>query len=349
MGKRGLTDDEYRNVSTTSNTILQGVESSTQSSAANLFVLSSGLRDTQSDISFLRNEVPAVKVSMESALSASTVETRQLSTHVLAARDDISHTRNSISNMQGQLDQMMLIFKENRLSESQLLARMVSQPSRCQEVCDSFAQYHGTRRDKGGPDMQQRQHVVPTRNATSIPDGASPFNSSLLCNCRVQKASQRKQTFWSRLQFQETTTTVEYHQPPCPLAFAARQGNKSWGISYCNVGAGGRSISPMLAFNATVDENTAPAFRVVKLMGEIINKNEFLKSRHRQVEPRPPDTQAILQIGLQRISKLFSQGKASPSDVNIYNETLMNKVVEMVRFNISFAILYLFKNSTWPT
>lgn len=256
--------------------------------------------------------------------------------------------------MQGQLDQMMRIFQENRLSESQLLARVVSQPSRCQEVCDSFAQYDGSRWDKGGPDMQQRPHAVSTRNATSIPDGTSPFHSSLLCNCRVQKASQRKQTFWSRLQFQETTTMVEYHQPPCPLAFPARQGDKSWGISYCNVptlllravqvsfsltvGAGGLSISPMLTLNPTVDENTAPAFRVVRLVSDIIHCSDLLNEQGIQLEPKPPDTRAILQIGLEKISKLFSQGKASPNDVDIYNETLMNKALEVVRSNISFVV-----------
>jgi hypothetical protein len=139
--------------------------------------------------------------------------------------------------------------------------------------------------------------------------------------------------------FHEDRTQFETHLPTCPFFQFSNRTERKWGMTYNRVayildtairisfsvksGAGGFSISPMFTYYATIDEFNAPAFQVVRIMSQFLSSNQFKSFKKLSVR-------RLLDGGLIKIGKMFREGKASPSDVNSQNQTLMKPIVTVI-------------------
>ncbi|KAL1970379.1 hypothetical protein VTN77DRAFT_5539 [Rasamsonia byssochlamydoides] len=124
------------------------------------------------------------------------------------------------------------------------------------------------------------------------------------------------------------------HDRSCPLyAFLQRAEHLEAGFTLINSylgfslqvvlsltrGAGGCSISPRLNFRSIVPFDS-PAFSCIKKIHSMLCDHD----RHQQ------DILDSLKSAPQRLLELFSDGKAAPSDLNPYGETLLHVACELI-------------------
>ncbi len=105
-------------------------------------------------------------------------------------------------------------------------------------------------------------------------------------------------------------------------------------------GAGGMSISPTFSYSNRVDDQKAPAFRIVALLGafsrafrrsrlsHIRNPKGSIRSRrlYRQIQKCDEFVAACMS----EIPKLFHSGRASLTDVNRDNQSLLHVLAGVV-------------------
>ncbi|KAF7523138.1 hypothetical protein G7054_g11866 [Neopestalotiopsis clavispora] len=92
----------------------------------------------------------------------------------------------------------------------------------------------------------------------------------------------------------------------------------------CKSGAGGASFGPNFTYYPTVDQRTAPAFQIVKVMHD---RMDYL------IDQKPTNLsswQSFLDRGLQDLEMLFQEGRASPNDMNSYNQTLIFPLMSLI-------------------
>lgn len=150
---------------------------------------------------------------------------------------------------------------------------------------------------------------------------------------------------WNSVLLYRQRSTKE-HWPGCPVGrrctqkrsqtlgmrFRALMGilGKAVEISFAmRSGAGGYSISPTFRYYPTVDEDTAPAFCILKLVDDYF---EFNFLRRFGSSSRLPAWELFAGTALKRLVGLFhgQTPKASPLDVTCENETLMHYAASVV-------------------
>ncbi|KAH7041434.1 uncharacterized protein B0I36DRAFT_23483 [Microdochium trichocladiopsis] len=95
-------------------------------------------------------------------------------------------------------------------------------------------------------------------------------------------------------------------------------------------GAGGFSVSPRLAYHSMVDEMTSPSFRVLYTLQSYI-----AYARDRPKSFTEPLAAKVVDLALNKLQEIFRCRRASPTDVNSFNETLLHRFVNLVRCPIS--------------
>lgn len=164
--------------------------------------------------------------------------------------------------------------------------------------------------------------------------------SSFACTCRPRLLRQRENSGWGPLAFFSETTARE-HLPGCPAArIAVANRSRTVGVKYTGLkrflnaavefsfamtsGGGGWSLSPNFRYYPTVDEKTAPAFRIM----ELIFRLQRAPWPGQGATPQWHDE--FVALALAKLVKLFKSGRASPLAVDSLNRTLIHRWAKCV-------------------
>lgn len=184
--------------------------------------------------------------------------------------------------------------------------------------------------------------VERSQQALGHADGLDFSKNRYSCTCRQYSISHEQHTKISRLRFSSATVDSFRHFPGCWL-FQSPAGRKTTKrvvkarVSFFRVtieaafvfasawpsGAGGLSISPTLAATVMVDAETAPAFRVFKVLDSFYSGNHRFAAESGDEDPYRT-AEGLLDHALQKLRTLFQTRRAMPSDVDENGNTLMH-------------------------
>ncbi|KAI1748981.1 hypothetical protein F4782DRAFT_338738 [Xylaria castorea] len=167
-------------------------------------------------------------------------------------------------------------------------------------------------------------------------------NGSLACLCRPSRRISHYRKNWESFSFSYGTLNTRRHLPSCPLSRIdgekrtttvaieysglKRLLQTSFVLSFADThGAGGRSISPSFAYYPTVDEKTAPAFRIMRSAMYML-----VYMVRNGSENEIGDFAKVLQHCFDNVLILYSRGKASPMDLNSYGESIIHRAVNII-------------------
>ena len=192
---------------------------------------------------------------------------------------------------------------------------MIQKPSRCKEICDE-AQQQGL--------LQDRSDQLPHRPSNPVGALSRHYRSPFSCTC-ISIRPRRSQHSISK-NVSALWATKSSHNPGCPLSgLATRTDTAQLSFRFCNAflsrtiqatmsltrGAGGFSISPGLNFRNIVRYDS-PASRLIY--------NEMLS----WMSLAPDDINQRSVIALNKLRRLFEEGKASPTDQTQYGWNLLH-------------------------
>lgn len=92
-------------------------------------------------------------------------------------------------------------------------------------------------------------------------------------------------------------------------------------------GAGGFSIGPSFTYYATVDEESAPAFRLLGIL-----ERSFIYYRWYG------DLNGIIELVSRKILSLFHERQASPTDMNSHNQSLLHLAGKAVCLSLYYLV-----------
>ncbi|KAI0430275.1 hypothetical protein F5Y09DRAFT_356106 [Xylaria sp. FL1042] len=161
---------------------------------------------------------------------------------------------------------------------------------------------------------------------------------SLVCSCPSSRNTSYQRSSWGSFSFSYGTSTTRRHLPDCPLSQidTERRATKftleytglskliqtAFAFSLFNTqGAGGRSISPDFTYYPTIDEKSAPAFRILTLANKIFYHAHLWKEK---------EVAIMLQCCFSGVFTLYSQKKASPRDISSNGQSLMHLAAGIV-------------------
>lgn len=224
-----------------------------------------------------------------------------------------------------------------------MIGRLVAKPGNLREICDSFRDQEKktTRVDLGAdfpPDLSKNRGTVRLKKCTTV------RKSNYKCHCRPIRSLKKRTILWESLDiFCETLS--KRHLPGCPLYSAVTTNQRLIRLRYAGLsrllssaigltftlfsGAGAYSLSPTFTYYPTVDESTAPAFRILNVVTELF---DLIDDWGVEVGDwtSGPQWENFIMSGLARIVKLFQDRKASPLAVSSENKTLNHYVASLV-------------------
>ncbi|KAI0856008.1 hypothetical protein F4860DRAFT_519236 [Xylaria cubensis] len=169
-------------------------------------------------------------------------------------------------------------------------------------------------------------------------------NRSLICLCKPSRRISYYRKTWQHFSFSHGTLSTRRHLPSCPLSrIDGEKRDTNLSIEYHGLkslfkkafvlsfvdshGAGGRSIGSNFAYYPIVNEDTAPAFRIMRLARHMVRWNKigwriskFVKS----------DYAKVLRHCYENVSILYRSGKACPRDVNSYGESILHAIIDII-------------------
>ncbi|KAI1271758.1 hypothetical protein F5Y07DRAFT_404106 [Xylaria sp. FL0933] len=157
------------------------------------------------------------------------------------------------------------------------------------------------------------------------------------CSCPIFRKTSYQRSRWGSFTFFYGTSTTRRHLPDCPLSQidGGTQATKfaveftglrklfqtAFVLSFLNPhGAGGRSFTPNFTYYPTVDERTAPVFRILTLA-------YYMVDYHDQEDKVAKAT--VLRCCLNSIFTLYSRKKASPQDIDSTGQSIMDLAVDI--------------------
>lgn len=210
---------------------------------------------------------------------------------------------------------------------------LLSKPSVLKEALDSVGE---------APVVERSQQALGHAN------GLDFSKSRYSCICRQYSVSHEQHTKISCIRVSSATVDSFRHFPGCWL-FQSPAGRKTTKrvvkarVSFFRVtieaafvvasawpsGAGGLGISPTLVATVMVNAETAPAFRVFKVL------DSFYSGYHRFAAESGDDdpsrtAEGMLDHALQKLRTLFQTRRAMPSDVDENGNTLMHSYAGLV-------------------
>ena len=213
--------------------------------------------------------------------------------------------------------------KSNQRQDSSILVgRLIAKPSNLRALCD------------GRAGLPEQGEASMERSFTCV-ESLSLYNSvkksSLGCICRRRKRYQRQQLRWGPIELYDEASFSEEHYPNCKSSqiVTASHRHRSVGLKYTGItgllnraiamafsmssGAGGFSISPSFTYYATVDEDSAPAFRLLETLSDAYWYCD-----------RDDSLNGLSELVSRKILGLFQERQASPTDMSSYNKTLLH-------------------------
>ncbi|KAK2758044.1 hypothetical protein FQN54_004450 [Arachnomyces sp. PD_36] len=296
-------------------------------------------------------EALGLSVSQLSTEKLTTLEatSRNISTDVLDVQSKISALNTPLKDIHSTLSGFETRFGDYENQIQQLVQQLLVQPpainERSQEITPAVATGRllakpGVLKDicdvtgtKARPNSSGTLSTT-SQDATEI-GGAAPmyFGGRFSCLCRHRRRLQRKNLAWGFFTASLETATEE-HLPGCRAADAITNTDRSRKISLTYTGfrrllnsaiqlsfaipsgAGAWSLAPNLTYYPTVDEKTAPAFKMLSLAtssgGTLLSWAERKK---------------LIALLVSAIFRLFRTKKASPREVNAKNESLVTHVL----------------------
>ena len=171
----------------------------------------------------------------------------------------------------------------------------------------------------------------------------SVFGATGACTCRSRRALKRQDFVLGHVGFSLETASQE-HLPECP---ASQTVDTDWSqkivFKYTGLrsilnstvqlsfaiksGAGNWTISPSINYRPTVDRATAPAFRILDLLGGAVSR-DWSSTSSSQWEK-------FVALALAKVLRLFQTRKASPLAVDSKNESLAHFAATLVRYPVA--------------
>ncbi|KAI1162828.1 hypothetical protein F5B18DRAFT_622316 [Nemania serpens] len=166
-------------------------------------------------------------------------------------------------------------------------------------------------------------------------------NVPLACSCRPLRKISTYKTDWEYFSFSYRVSSTRRHLPGCRFSQINREiRSKTFTAEYSGLkrllqtafilsfsntcGAGGRSISSNFNYYPVVNEDKAPAFRLIH------SAMKIMFSVHSNWELHISNVERVLQYCCDNILILYSRGKASPKDVDLYGESIMHLVASFI-------------------
>jgi hypothetical protein len=217
---------------------------------------------------------------------------------------------------------------------------MISRPSYLEEITEECFDVGPSARDSWSADRTRMSVLTTTARNRGSCDSMLPLRYDRRCTCRSRQRLQRKQAVWSGFLLYQDNVYSEKHLPTCELWQGKKVTEKKWGLRQvglgwlaqkaieitfsCKFGAGGASFGPSFTYYPIVDEDVAPAFRIVQVMQDgievLVDGDQFDLHYYK----------CILDRGFQSLEKLFRDGRASPNDMNDRNQTLIYAISDLV-------------------
>ena len=152
------------------------------------------------------------------------------------------------------------------------------------------------------------------------------------CRCHTHRLRSRGSVMLGPIIINGEATTTVKHMPGCAYAainqtstsrmvqvsYSGLRSLLSMAVSFSislNTGAGGVSISPSITVRPVVDRGVSPAFQIINLVARCSWNSKWLET---SLQTR------VLNLSLQRLSRLYEERKASPYEVDIYGSTLVH-------------------------
>lgn len=180
--------------------------------------------------------------------------------------------------------------------------------------------------------------------------GRSSASSVTTCPYKPGRRMYRELSGWGSLQFYNETSSLEEHELRCGKKCFDRDTNShTLGVAYYGLtrllnhalilsitftaGAGGYSISPSFRYYPTVNEKTAPAFRLVKRMHRFINGLQLghYPSGNPSADTCVAEYHRVFRIGIDHLSTLYRRGISSPADLTSNNVSILHCRAFLVR------------------
>lgn len=212
-------------------------------------------------------------------------------------------------------------------SSEVVVGRLIAKPNNLGSLCNEFSSL---------PRSSQSftQEPLASFKSTLLQSSVNSGGASYIYGRR--KRRQRQRIRWGPFEFYDEHTLTEENLPDSNISKAISR-HRSIGLKYMGAanllsravniafsmssGAGGFSIAPSLTYYATVDERTAPAFRLLHLLHEHL------------IFPTPNKkvlSQRIAEKVFEKILVLYRERGASYTDVDFNNRTILHIVGYLV-------------------
>ncbi|KAI0907984.1 hypothetical protein F4823DRAFT_601089 [Ustulina deusta] len=190
--------------------------------------------------------------------------------------------------------------------------------------------------------LASKQSLLSTSIETVTKYNTLPSSSSgdvpLVCLCRPLHKMTHYRKHWGCLSFSYKISYIRKHLPGCPFSLINSETQAiSYIIEYSGLkillrtavvlsftntrSAKERSISPGFTYYPTVDECTAPTFRILRLARYMV---QSCPKEHIS------DVAKVLQHCFNCITVFYSRGKACPKDINSDGESIMHLVANLI-------------------
>lgn len=210
-----------------------------------------------------------------------------------------------------------------------MVRRLVAKPGNLKELCDGVTAIPRQAVTFGG---------AASETYPSSPADDMVRSRSSGCMCRRQRRYQLQRLRLGAIELYNEDTLTENHYPGCKFSrivtndrrqavgfrFTALTKLLSRAVSmafYLNTGAGGFGISSDLTYYATVDDKTAPAFQLMEILRTSLYCIE---------SPDWTNWVNLAEVGFKNIERLYAERKASPTDVNKDNQSVLHLASQLV-------------------
>lgn len=207
-------------------------------------------------------------------------------------------------------------------------AAFVAKPGNLSALCDDVSSLSRTSY------THRSVPSAPIRSASL----SSPITSGINCVCRQRKRYRFRKWRWGPFEFFNEATLVNGHLPECEISQVLKDDHyRSLGLRYTGIasltsravkmafsmttGGGGFSISPNLIYYPVVDRWEAPAFVLLSTLHRAMLSRDSMTKTERQT---------LTETVGKKIIRLFHERKASPTDVDLDNKSLLHSASYLV-------------------
>ncbi|OHF02485.1 hypothetical protein CORC01_02180 [Colletotrichum orchidophilum] len=318
---------------------LAAIESVSRDQASDLLLIRSDVIALATPVANINDRLPSLQSSVEQtaqlfvahsgAMTASIHESSQV------VRQDILQSHDSIEERLERIESELQLQREQNQSLQTIALRVASKPAILRSLCDDM-QSPVKDRNQG---IASNLPIVHSKRMSSDPlqNSWPAAISDMLCICpRPARSTIKKQ-----MQRGHTILSGEWesqgHWPSCPLSKTGRKQRLKASLTYTGLarllksvigisleltsGAGGRSISPRFTYYPTVDADSDPAFRIIRMVEQCC-----VRPFHDGTNREP-----FIIACLKKLARLLEEKRTYPTVVDQQNRTLMHHAAISIR------------------